>query len=672
MRKPALILCFLLFTVANTFANNLETLQQQAETGDMNAQFDLALEYWSDFEKQEYAAAIPWLLKAAEQGHAGAAYYLGSAYVLGRGVHKNGIEAAKWFKRTIELGNTEGYHGIGRMYFTGSGIERDYDKAYKWWSEGAARGDDRCKGNLQQYYQDGKPITTPDEMIAKALNGDPEAQFNLGHAYIWGRVVPRDFEQSAYWLKKAAVAGNVQAQSYLGSFSLLLKDYVSFEESRQWLEEAALQGDAGSLNMLIYGYLMGTDNGYDKFERNHAEAMRWIKIGVDKGDQETLIMAAPLYAQGILEPHDENYAAQLLAKAALIENGNSYTNTHVMYDLAQMYAANRISAKIPETTQLPLPPFADNNVPADMRHYADAAKWYYQAALLGHAEAKYYLAKLYDYGLGINQNRAEADRLYALAFEQMNKSKAYIRYEYPLADMYARGCGTRINITEALTVLQKLYSADTNELWLGGDSIIHRDAARALAAELDKTATKAQKKAAGWNTGNFIFYNDGRPFDFAETLQKAQNGDNDARYELAARYLEGVGVRPDYQQSRHWLTLVAETGDAKAMYALASSSLFSDNGYGPNAFDIKWYTKSAQAGYAPAQHWLSIIHESAWGAPKDLTQAYYWSARNYLNTEKLYDDDSNLKSLGKRMSQEELEKARKLLQQDGFVLPEGL
>lgn len=672
MRKLALILFFLLLSTVNTFADNLDTLKQQAEAGDMDAQFNLALEYWGDFEKREYAAAIPWLLKAAEQGHDQAAYYLGSAYVIGRGVHKNGIEAVKWFKRAIELGNTEGYHGIGRMYFTGSGIDRDYDKAYAWWSRGAALGDERCKGNLEQYYENDKPIKTPDAMIAKAQNGDPEAQYELGQAYVWGRAVPRDFEQSAYWLRKAARAGNMQAQSYLGSFSLLLNDYVSLEESRQWLEKAALQGDAGSLSMLIYGYLMGLDNGYDKYERSHAQAVKWLKVGVAKGDKSSLIMAAPLFAMGVLEPHDDNYAVGLLIKAALIKNENdSYTNAHVMSDVARLYIDKRISVEIPETTQLPPPPNTDTGeINADTQNYADAAKWYYQAALLGHAESQYYLARLYEDGLGIAQNRAEADHFYALAFEQMEKNNNHPYYLYPLADMYARGRGTAVNITEALTALQKLYTEDRGELWLGGDTIFYRDAARELAAEIDKTATKAQKKAANWDTGGFIFYNNGQPFDFETTLQKAAEGDNNARYELAARYLEGVGVKPDYRQALHWLTLVAESGDPKAMYALATASLFNDNGYGPEAQDIKWYIKSAQAGYAPAQHWLSMIYESGWSIERDFVQSYYWAARNYLNPAKLYDDKHILERQQKDMTPQQLEEARKLLEKDGFVLPE--
>lgn len=48
-----------------------------------------------------------------------------------------------------------------------------------------------------------------------ALEGDTDAQLNLGDMYTIGRVVPQDYDEAIKWLKKAASGGNTKASSML-------------------------------------------------------------------------------------------------------------------------------------------------------------------------------------------------------------------------------------------------------------------------------------------------------------------------------------------------------------------------------------------------------------------------------------------------------------------------
>ena len=50
---------------------------------------------------QDMAEAVTWYRKAADQGHAGAQYYLGIAYHKGQGVPADQIEAYKWLSLAI-------------------------------------------------------------------------------------------------------------------------------------------------------------------------------------------------------------------------------------------------------------------------------------------------------------------------------------------------------------------------------------------------------------------------------------------------------------------------------------------------------------------------------------------------------------------------------------------
>ncbi|MBO7224189.1 MAG: sel1 repeat family protein, partial [Kiritimatiellae bacterium] len=55
--------------------------------------------------QQDYAEAVKWFRKAAEQGHAGAQYRLGICYGKGLGVPQDHEEAAKWVRKAAEQGD---------------------------------------------------------------------------------------------------------------------------------------------------------------------------------------------------------------------------------------------------------------------------------------------------------------------------------------------------------------------------------------------------------------------------------------------------------------------------------------------------------------------------------------------------------------------------------------
>jgi hypothetical protein len=53
------------------------------------------------------------------------------------------------------------------------------------------------------------------DLRRKADQGDAEAQFDLGLAYILGWGVPQDYVRARQWFEKAAGQGNARAMSFL-------------------------------------------------------------------------------------------------------------------------------------------------------------------------------------------------------------------------------------------------------------------------------------------------------------------------------------------------------------------------------------------------------------------------------------------------------------------------
>ena len=161
---------------------------------------------------------------------------------------------------------------------------------------------------------------------------------------------------------------------------------------------------------------------------------------------------------------------------------------------------------------------------------------------------------------------------------------------------------------------------------------------------------------------------------------KAQRGDAEAQYNLAARYAEGEGVAQDYKQTAYWLMKAAEQGNTEAQLSLGVcyykgfgvtvdlqkakywvkkaadqgneiaeetleeigflESLKNDAQKGDadaqyelgfhysRAEDYRqavyWWRKAAEQGYAKAQLTLGVRYYKGEGVDKDYQQAVYW------------------------------------------------
>jgi TPR repeat protein len=108
-------------------------------------------------------------------------------------------------------------------------------------------------------------------------------------------------------------------------------------------------------------------------------------------------------------------------------------------------------------------------------------------------------------------------------------------------------------------------------------------------------------------------------------IQRAENGEPHAQFQLAHRYLKGDGVTADNIIALQWFTRAAEQGNPNAQYNIAVMYL---NGIGviqDNAAAVEWFQKAANNGDAQAQFTLAIIlFNGQYGVPQNTPQAYKW------------------------------------------------
>lgn len=114
--------------------------------------------------------------------------------------------------------------------------------------------------------------------------------------------------------------------------------------------------------------------------------------------------------------------------------------------------------------------------------------------------------------------------------------------------------------------------------------------------------------------------------------QAVGNGNNDAIFEIARRFQEGVGVEKSLSEARVWFEKAAVNGHAPSQYILGN---FYENGHGVEVdlgSAVGWYKKSAESGNILAMHNLGVLHaKGEIGGEADLPTAvdYFKKAADY-------------------------------------------
>lgn len=106
-------------------------IDEAASLGSPDAQMLMAAGYLFRTDlARDPAAAAPWLLRAAGQGHVLAQVQLARLIATGDGVRKEPAWAAVWFQRAAERGSGEGHFALGMMQIAGIGTTQDFNEAW--------------------------------------------------------------------------------------------------------------------------------------------------------------------------------------------------------------------------------------------------------------------------------------------------------------------------------------------------------------------------------------------------------------------------------------------------------------------------------------------------------------------------------------------------------------
>ena len=355
-----------------------------AQLGDVLCRLNMA--YVRDISQGEKDAIIKDvesdLIALAESGDMYAQNELGSVYS-----GKNDEESKRWYRLSAEQGYFLAMNHLGNAYHSNG----NYEEANKWYKMAGEAGYDWGYYNLASSYDAGKGVKEDkDEAIeiykkAYRLNGPAAGQSAnvIGNIY-YGK---ENYEEANKWYELAGEAGYDWGWQNLGND---YRDGLGVSEDKDkaieyykkaYVMNGVAAGDSADRIGMIY---------YNRNE--YAEAHEWFeksgKAGFDAGWGNLAICHR--YGKGVCVDTDKAIEFFKNGCALKGENLGEYAT-----DIGNLYW--------------------------DKGEYEEANKWYEKAGEAGYEEGLYKLAKNYDNGSGINEDKDKAIELYEKAYNLKGK-----------------------------------------------------------------------------------------------------------------------------------------------------------------------------------------------------------------------------------------------------------
>ncbi len=305
-------------------------LEKKAESGDANAQLELAKRYFEgDKEHIDYAMSFFWCNKAAAQGNAKAENALGYMYAHGAGVDPDYNQAMRWYKKAADSGVVAAQYNIGVLYERGMGVPQNLTTALQLYRKAADLGNCDAQNALARCYQQGVGVARdPQESIKwyqrSAEEGNLNALTALGRMYESGRGVGKDYAQAVSLYRRAAEKGSPAAQVNLGyMYYAGLGVQKDPEKALEYFHKAADRGDTRGELMIGHAYYNGLG-----VQKDNQEALKWFSKAAAKNNAQAENQLAYMYSHGEGTEANEAQATNMYRRAQMHkrDRGRNFMN----------------------------------------------------------------------------------------------------------------------------------------------------------------------------------------------------------------------------------------------------------------------------------------------------------------------------------------------------------
>ena len=219
------------------------------------------------------------------------------------------------------------------------------------------------------------PFSVLPEVEEQALNGNAEAQYNLGKLYYDHTVHKNYYKKAEFWLRKASDQKHVLAT---GLLAVLMQRQKQHEEAvRLYTSVKNILQKEAAAGKSRYQVVMGLVYGYGAGEKKDIKiAYTWYKKAAEQGDADGQYFLACRY--------DNGSGVEKNLKTAFYWFMKSAEQNHFR-------AQNSVG-------------FAYARGDGVKKDYKNAVNWYYKAAVQGYSWGEYNLGLQFKNGRGVPQD----------------------------------------------------------------------------------------------------------------------------------------------------------------------------------------------------------------------------------------------------------------------------
>ena len=327
-------------------------------------------------------------------------------------------------RRAADAGLPTAIYLLAILTEHGVGVPADFDEAAQLYQLAAEKGLVAAQFRLglaliEGSLTDQDPITGEAWMRRAALAGHVDAAYGLGERYV-KRAQP-DYAEAATWYRRAAEAGHQQAARALASLFLSGNGVAQDpEEATRWLRAAANDGNRESQVDLANLFLEGAGDSDDGLT-----VAGWFVATASSGDLIAAFNLSLCFAEGVGVSKDQERAAQWMRRAAEGVTQAQYMYARMLQDGRGMAADQKQARAWFERAaksgmveaQVSLAEMLYNGRGGERSSVA-AAHLFKQAAAAGHAGAMFAIGALYENGQGLSLDRKAAQKWFAAAAER--------------------------------------------------------------------------------------------------------------------------------------------------------------------------------------------------------------------------------------------------------------
>lgn len=282
-----------------------DLLHKLAARGNAEAQYRLAVELMASDEPmaRDLPAAVEWLRKAADAGHAPAMRDLGICYMNGKVVACNGSTAREWLELAADRNDTKsmmllsGFFADGRSEVS---VPKDLPRAFELMKRAADLNVPEAQQILGNFYYEGTGVLRDTKQAVTwwrraAEQRHAPAQFELGEAYRRGECVPQDTKEAMRWFRRAAAQGHKMAKALLTSHGGTRYGEAPDAAIEAEATRAAAERGCAKEQCNLAGHYLSGKHG---LPQDHALAAHWLSKSADQGHKEAIMPLAKLYMDG--------------------------------------------------------------------------------------------------------------------------------------------------------------------------------------------------------------------------------------------------------------------------------------------------------------------------------------------------------------------------------------